>query len=196
MNFTPLVFFAQDYVSPNRICQKVSMLSAAVRLRGFAVYAGFPSVSRPFRDRRYVGQFRLLLYISVSFLSLTALYSARLAEKHVHAAFPSGTKKANINIRKLKTASGCLISAVFTFVLRNNTGLRSAFLRIFRAGQGHRSAYSRLCISFRGEDPGMRVCFRIFRISDRLYPKNRVRTEKPRCVCRHNPPAGTVFSLF
>ena len=135
-------------------------------------------------------------YISVSFLSLTALCSARLAEKHAHAAFPSGTKKANINIRKLKTASGCLISAVFTFVLRNNTGLRSAFLRIFRAGQGHRSAYSRLCISFRGEDPGMRVCFRIFRISDRLYPKNRVRTEKPRCVCRHNPPAGTVFSLF
>ena len=101
--------FPPHYPSQCKTCKKVSMLSAAVRLRGFAVYAGFPSVSRPFRDRRYDGQFRLLLYISVSFLSLTALYSARLTEKHAHAAFPSGTKKANINIRKLKTASGCLV---------------------------------------------------------------------------------------
>ena len=26
VNFTPLLFFVQDYVSPNKICRKVSML--------------------------------------------------------------------------------------------------------------------------------------------------------------------------
>ena len=80
MIFTALLFFLQSYVSPNKTCRLVSMLSARDRPRGYALFFWFLWESQYARDRQHGIQYLWLSYIFISFNLQITLRVCKQAE--------------------------------------------------------------------------------------------------------------------
>ena len=78
VNFTSLLFFAPDYVLPNKTCQSVSMLSERGRLHESWGFFWFLWEWQYARGRQLYGRYLLLSYISISFVFVVG------ADAHIH----------------------------------------------------------------------------------------------------------------